>query len=180
MKQILQSLKTGVTEVRDIPCPSVGNGQLLIRTNCSLISAGTERMLIDFAKASPIKKARQQPDKVRMVLDKIKADGFLPTVEAVLGKLEQPVPLGYCNVGEILAVGKGANGFSVGDRVASNGNHAEVVSVPVNLCAKIPQNVSNDEAAFTVVGAIALQGVRLAKPTLGEVVVVTGLGLIGQ
>ena len=180
MKQILQSLKTGKTEVGDIPCPSARDRQLLIRTNRSLISAGTERMLIDFGKANLIEKARQQPDKVRMVLDKIKTDGLWPTVDAVRGKLEQPVSLGYCNVGEILAVGKGVKGFSVGDRVASNGNHAEVVSVPVNLCVKVPQNVSNDEAAFTTAGAIALQGVRLAKPTLGEIVVVTGLGLIGQ
>jgi predicted dehydrogenase/threonine dehydrogenase-like Zn-dependent dehydrogenase len=180
MKQILQSLKTGATEVVDIPCPSVKSRQLLIRATCSLISAGTERMLIDFGKANPIEKARQQPDKVRMVLDKIKTDGLLPTIDAVRGKLEQPLSLGYCNVGEILEVGKGVDGFTVGDRVASNGKHAEVVSVPVNLCAKIPNNVSNDEAAFTVVGAIALQGIRLTNPTLGEVVVVTGLGLIGQ
>lgn len=180
MKQILQSLKTGTTKVADVPCPSVKGGQLLIRTTCSLISAGTERMLIDFGKANPIEKARQQPDKVRMVLDKIKTDGLLPTIDAVRGKLEQPLPLGYCNVGEVLEIGKGVDGFTVGDRVASCGKHSEVVSVPVNLCAKIPSNVSNDEAAFTVVGAIALQGIRLAKPTLGEVVVVTGLGLIGQ
>lgn len=180
MKQILQSLKTGATEVGDIPCPSVKNGQLLIRTTCSLISAGTERMLIDFGKANPIEKARQQPDKVRMVFDKIKTDGLLPTIDAVRGKLEQPLSLGYCNVGEVVAVGKGVLGFSIGDRVASNGKHAEVVSVPVNLCAQVPKNVSNDAAAFTVVGAIALQGIRLVKPSLGEVVVVTGLGLIGQ
>ena len=180
MKQIIQSLKTGLTEVGDIPCPSVKTGQLLIRTTCSLISAGTERMLIDFGKANPIEKARQQPDKVRMVLDKIKTDGLMPTIDAVRAKLEQPLSVGYCNVGEVLEVGRGVDGFTVGDRVASNGKHAEVVSVPVNLCAKIPNNVSNDEAAFTVVGAIALQGIRLAKPTLGEVVVVTGLGLIGQ
>lgn len=180
MKQIIQSLKNGLTEVVDIPCPSVKTGQLLIRTTCSLISAGTERMLIDFGKASPIEKARQQPDKVRMVLDKIKTDGLMPTIDAVRGKLEQPLSVGYCNVGEVLEVGGGVNSFTAGDRIASNGKHAEVVSVPVNLCAKIPNNVSNDEAAFTVVGAIALQGIRLANPTLGEVVVVTGLGLIGQ
>lgn len=180
MRQILQNLKTGSTQMVDVPCPSVKNGQLIIRTTCSLISGGTERMLIDFGKANPIKKARQQPDKVRMVLEKIKTDGLLPTIDAVLGKLEQPLSLGYCNVGEVLEAGKGVDGFTVGDRVASNGKHAEVVSVPVNLCAKIPNNVSNEEAAFTVVGAIALQGIRLAKPSLGEAVVVTGLGLIGQ
>ena len=137
-------------------------------------------MLVDFGKANLINKARQHPDKVRAVLNKIKTDGLLPTIDAVRGKLEEPLSLGYCNVGEVLEVGKGIVGFSVGDRVASNGKHAEVVSVPVNLCAKIPSNVTNDEAAFTVIGAIALQGIRLANPTLGEVVVVTGLGLVGQ
>lgn len=180
MKQVLQSLNTGKTKLVNAPCPAVKSGQLIIRTSCSLISTGTEKMLIDFGKANPLKKARQQPDKVRMVLDKIRADGILPTLDAVRGKLEQPLPLGYCNVGEVLELGKGVSSFTVGDRVASNGNHAEVIRAPTNLCAKIPANVSNEEAAFTVVGAIALQGVRLANPTLGETVVVIGLGLIGQ
>ncbi len=180
MKQILQNLKTGATEVAEVPCPRASIGQLLIRTTRSLISAGTERMMVDFGKANPIEKARQQPDKVRMVLDKVKTDGLMPTLDAVRNKLEQPLPLGYCNVGEVLEVGKGVEGFAVGDRVASNGKHAEVVSVPLNLCARIPDAVSDEAAAFTVVGAIALQGIRLVQPTLGEVVVVTGLGLIGQ
>jgi predicted dehydrogenase/threonine dehydrogenase-like Zn-dependent dehydrogenase len=179
MKQIIQSLKTGATEVAEVPCPAVGRGQLLIRSSCSLISAGTERMLVDFGKANPIEKARQQPDKVRMVIDKIRTDGLLPTLDAVRGKLEQPLPLGYCNVGVVLEAGKGVTDFAVGDRIASNGKHAEVVSVPLNLCARIPDAVSNEAAAFTVVGAIALQGIRLVQPTLGEAVVVTGLGLIG-
>ena len=180
MKQILQNLKTGATEVVEVPCPQTLSGQLLIRTTCSLVSAGTERMLVDFGKANPIEKARQQPDKVRMVLDKVKTDGLMPTVDAVRNKLAQPLPLGYCNVGEVLEVGKGIDGFAVGDRIASNGKHAEVVSVPINLCARIPESVSDEAAAFTVVGAIALQGIRLVQPTLGEAVVVTGLGLIGQ
>jgi len=136
-------------------------------------------MLVDFGKASFIDKARQQPDKVRMVLDKIKTDGMLPTIEAVLNKLDQPLPMGYCNVGVIADVGGGVTGFAVGDRVASNGRHAQMVSVPVNLCAKIPDCVSDEEATFTVIGAIALQGIRLVQPTLGETIVVTGLGLIG-
>ncbi|MBK8507133.1 MAG: bi-domain-containing oxidoreductase [Candidatus Competibacteraceae bacterium] len=179
MKQIMQNLKTGATELEEIPCPHAGNGQLLIRTLRSLISAGTERMLVDFGKANPIEKARQQPDKVRMVLDKIKTDGLMPTLGAVRNKLEQSLPLGYCNMGVVLEVGKGVEGFAAGDRIASNGKHAEIVNVPVNLCAKIPDIVSDDEAAFTVISAIALQGIRLAQPTLGETVVVTGLGLIG-
>lgn len=179
MKQILQSLKTGATEVANLPIPSTKRGQLLITTTHSLVSAGTERMLVEFGKAGWIEKARQQPDKVRMVLDKIKTDGLQPTLEAVFNKLDQPLPLGYCNVGRVTELGKGVAGFELGDRVISNGKHAEVVSVPINLCVKVPDCVSDEEAAFTVLGAIALQGIRLAQPTLGETVVVTGLGLIG-
>lgn len=136
-------------------------------------------MLVEFGKAGWIDKARQQPDKVRMVVDKIRTDGLMPTAEAVFNKLGQPLPLGYCNVGVVADVGGGVSGFTRGDRVASNGKHAEVVNVPVNLCAKVPDGVSDDEAAFTVLGAVALQGIRLVQPTLGECVVVTGLGLIG-
>lgn len=163
----------------EIPIPRVSRGSLLIKTSKTLVSAGTERMLVEFGKAGWLEKARQQPDKVRMVLDKIKTDGFQPTIEAVLNKLDQPLPLGYCNVGIVASVGDSVSDFEIGDRVISNGNHAEVVSVPKNLCAQVPENVSDEEAAFTVLGAIALQGIRLVKPTLGEVVVVTGLGLIG-
>lgn len=179
MKQILQSLKTGQTEVAEVPCPTPRRGHLLIRTSRTLVSAGTERMLVEFGKAGWIEKARQQPDKVRMVLDKIRTDGLMPTLEAVFNKLDQPLPLGYCNVGTVMQPGGGVTGFEVGDRVVSNGRHAEAVCVPVNLCAKVPTSVSDDEASFTVLGAIALQGIRLVQPTLGETVVVTGLGLIG-
>jgi predicted dehydrogenase len=179
VKQVLQSLKTGATEVAEVPCPGVRRSHLLVRTANTLVSAGSERMLVNFGKANFIDKARQQPDKVRMVLDKVKTDGLMPTIEAVFNKLDQPLPLGYCNVGTVLEVGAGVSGFAIGDRVASNGKHAEAVSVPVNLAAKVPGNVSDDEAAFTVLGSIALQGIRLVKPTLGETVVVTGLGLIG-
>ena len=179
MKQILQSLKTGRTEIAEIPIPRVSSGTLLIQTTSTLVSAGTERMLVEFGKAGWLEKARQQPDKVGMVLDKIKTDCLQPTIEAVLNKLDQPLPLGYCNVGTVASIGEGVNDFEIGDRVISNGNHAEVVSVPKNLCAQVPENVSDEEAAFTVLGAIALQGIRLVKPTLGESVVVTGLGLIG-
>jgi predicted dehydrogenase/threonine dehydrogenase-like Zn-dependent dehydrogenase len=179
MKQVLQNLRNGTTEVADVPCPRAGPGQLLIRTSRTLVSAGTERMLVDFGKAGLVDKARQQPDKVRMVLDKVRTDGLIPTLEAVRNKLDQPLPMGYCNVGEVIEVGNGVTGFEVGDRVASNGRHAEIVSVPLNLCAKVPDGVDDEAAAFTVLGAIALQGIRLVQPTLGEAVVVTGLGLIG-
>lgn len=179
MKQIIQSFKTGDTILEEVPAPEVSIGQILIRTTRSLVSLGTERMLVEFGKASLIQKARQQPDKVKMVLDKIKSDGLLPTLETVFNKLEQPLPLGYCNVGTVMAVGAGVTDFKVGDRVASNGAHAEFVCIPQNLCAHIPDNLSDEEATFTVIGAIGLQGIRLLNPTLGETVVVTGLGLIG-
>lgn len=180
MKQVLQNLKTGSTELTEVPCPRMSAGQLLIRTTQSLVSAGTERMLVDFGRANLLDKARQQPDKVQMVFNKVRTDGLLPTLDAVGNKLEQPLPLGYCNVGTVLDIGAGVKGFTVGERVASNGKHAEVVNVPVNLCARVPAAVSDEEAAFTVIGAIALQGIRLVQPTLGEAVVVTGLGLVGQ
>jgi predicted dehydrogenase/threonine dehydrogenase-like Zn-dependent dehydrogenase len=179
LKQILQSLKTGSTEVAEAPCPAAGRGQLLIRTRRSLISAGTERMLVEFGKANLLEKARQQPDKVRMVLDKVRTDGLAAAVNAVRNKLDQPLPLGYCNAGVVVEVGEGVTGFAVGERVASNGRHAEVVRVPANLCARIPDAVSDDAAAFTVLGAIALHGARLAQPTLDESFAVIGLGLVG-
>src|SRR6266446_310855 len=179
VKQVLQNLRNGKTEVGNVPCPMVGAGEVLVRTSRSLISSGTERTMVEFGKAGWIEKARQQPDKVRMVLDKIKTDGLVSTIEAVRNKLDQPLPMGYCNVGTVMEVGAGAAGFQVGDRVASNGKHAEAVSVPQNLCARIPDRVSDEAAAFTVMGAVALQGIRLLQPTLGEGVVVTGLGLIG-
>ncbi len=178
MKQILQNLNTGKTLLEEVPCPHAQSGHLLIRTAISLISAGTERMLVEFGKANLIEKARQQPDKVRMVLDKVKTDGLLPTFEAVRNKLDQHLPLGYCNAGVVIEVGAEVMGFAVGDRVVSNGKHAEVVSVPVNLCAKVPDKVSDEEAAFTAIGAIALQGIRLVQPTLGETVAVTAWDLL--
>ncbi len=162
-----------------MPAPAVGRGQVLIRTSRTLVSAGTERMLVEFGKSGWIAKARQQPDKVRMVLDKIRTDGLAPTIEAVFNKLDQPLPLGYSSVGVVMETGAGAHGFAIGDRVVSNGRHAEVAAVPANLCARVPDGVSDETAAFTVVGAIGLQGIRLVQPTLGEAVVVTGLGLIG-
>lgn len=179
MKQIIQDLKKGDTILEEVPAPGVKSGQVLIQTTRSLVSLGTERMLVEFGKANFIQKARQQPDKVKEVLNKIKTDGLQPTINAVFNKLGQPLPLGYCNVGRVIAVGKGVEEFKVGDRVASNGHHAEYVSVPKNLVAKIPDEVSDEEAAFTVIGAIGLQGIRLINPTFGETVVVIGMGLIG-
>lgn len=179
MKQIIQDLKSGATVLEEVPVPQVKSGYVLIQTTRTLVSLGTERMLVEFGKANLIDKARQQPDKVKQVLDKIKTDGLQPTLEAVFNKLGQPLPLGYCNVGKVVAVGRGVTEFVVGDRVASNGNHAEYVCVPKNLVAKIPDNVTDEEATFTVIGSIGLQGIRLLSPQLGECVVVVGLGLIG-
>lgn len=179
MKQIIQDLKSGATILEEVPAPLVKAGYVLIQTTRSLVSLGTERMLVEFGKANLIDKARQQPDRVKQVLDKLKTDGIQPTLEAVFNKLGQPIPLGYCNVGKVIALGRGVTEFKVGDRVASNGNHAEIVCVPKNLVAKVPDNVSDDEAAFTVIGSIGLEGIRLIKPELGETIVVIGLGLIG-
>lgn len=179
MKQILQNLKSGVITVEDVPVPSTQSSQLLISTSVTLISVGTEKMLLDFGKGGWIEKARQQPDKVRTVLEKISTDGLQPALKSVANKLDEPLPLGYCNVGVVSSIGSGVVGFKVDDRVVSNGRHAEVVSVPANFCARVPSAVSDEEAAFTVLGAIALQGIRLAQPTLGETVVVIGLGMVG-
>ncbi|MBW8330536.1 MAG: bi-domain-containing oxidoreductase [Prolixibacteraceae bacterium] len=179
MKQLIQDLKNGNTLLEQVPAPQVKGGSVLIKTTHSLVSLGTERMLVEFGKASLIDKARQQPDRVKEVLNKMKTDGIMPTLEAVFNKLNQPLPLGYCNVGIVEEVGKGVHGFQVGDRVASNGNHAEYVCVPENLAAKIPENVSDEEASFTVIGSIGLEGIRLCNPTFGETIVVIGLGLIG-
>lgn len=178
MKQILQNLGTGETLLAEVPCPRRGQGFVLAQTTRSLVSLGTEKMLIDFGKGSLISKARAQPDKVKQVLQKIKTDGLWTTLDAVKAKLDTPIPLGYCHVGRVIEADP-SSPFQPGDRIVSNGPHAEVVAVPQNLTAKIPASVTDEAAAFTVVGAIGLQGIRLIEPTLGERVVVSGLGLIG-
>lgn len=179
MKQVLQDLQKGSTYLIDAPAPQVSPGNVLIDTRVSLVSAGTERMLMEFGQASLLQKARQQPDKVKQVLGKIRTDGLAATVSAVRSKLAQPIPLGYSNVGVVREAGASAGGFAAGERVVSNGAHAEVVSVPKNLCARIPEGVSDEEAAFTILASIGLQGIRLAQPTLGESVAVVGAGIIG-
>jgi len=177
MKQVFQSLKNGTTSVQDVPSPICRDGHVVIASSVSLVSPGTERMLIDFGKSNVFQKAKSQPDKVRDVIEKAKTDGIAATMDAVRSKLDQPFTPGYCNIGRVTT--SRVNGFKPGDRVVSNGHHAEVVHVPKHLCAKIPKNVSDEAACFTILGAISLQGVRLANPTIGETVVVTGLGLIG-
>jgi len=179
MQQVVLNLGSGATTVLQVPAPSLQDGHLLVQTRRTLLSAGTERMLVDFGRSSMLERARQQPDKVKMVLDKVRTDGVMAAIEAVRSKLDQPLALGYCNVGTVVGIGAGVGEFHLGDRVVSNGNHAELVSVPKNLCARIPDSVGDDSAVFTLLGAIGLQGLRLVQPTLGETIVVTGLGLIG-
>lgn len=172
-------MSSGKTSIVESPVPLLSENSLRISSRVSLISSGTERMLVGFGKASYIDKARQQPEKVKMVLDKLVTDGISTTVNAVRSKLAQPIPLGYSNVGVVQEVSSEIKSFKVGDRVVSNGAHADVVVVKKNLCARIPDEVDDDSAAFTVVASIGLQGVRLAEPTLGESFVVIGAGLIG-
>tara|TARA_Y100001970_G_scaffold294355_1_gene451372 strand:- start:7013 stop:9148 length:2136 start_codon:yes stop_codon:yes gene_type:complete len=179
MKKLFQFFDSGETKLIDLPSPIPKRGEVLIATKCSLVSSGTEKTLIDFGKANLIEKAKQQPDKLAEAISKFKTDGLMNTVEAIRSKLDQPIPLGYCNAGVVKAIGDEVKNFKVGDRVASNGPHAELVTVPENLCAHIPDNVSFEEASFTIVSSIGLQGVRLLNPTIGETYVVSGLGLIG-
>jgi len=179
MRKLLQSLKTGEIELVKAPIPSAGYRQIAIQTQYSLISAGTERMLLEFGKGNLVQKAMQQPDKVKQTLEKVRTDGLNATVEAVTSKLDQPIPLGYCNAGIVREVGKEVDHVKVGDRVVSNGHHSELVIISRNLIAKIPENVTSEAAAFTPLAAIALQGLRLAKPELGETFCIFGLGLVG-
>lgn len=180
MRQVIQDLRSGATVLAEVPCPAVKRGHLLIRARASLISPGTERTLVEFGRANWLARARQQPERVRQTLDKVKADGLMTTVDAVRARLAQPLPLGYCSAGVVAEVGDGVEGFAVGERVASNGYHAEIVQIPKTLAARIPRNVSDEAAAFTVAGAVALEGIRLLAPTLGETFAVIGLGLVGQ
>lgn len=179
MKQLLQNMGKGETFIKTAPAPKLSPGMVLIQTTTTLISAGTEKMLVGFGKASYLEKARQQPEKVKQVLAKIKTDGLAATLDSVRSKLAQPLPLGYCHVGIVDAVGADVHEFKPGDRVISNGPHADLVRVAKNLCAKIPDGVDDESAAFTVAASIGLQGIRLSQPTIGERFVVIGVGLIG-
>src|SRR5208282_1298497 len=183
MKQIEQNYRSGILRLIDAPAPRAGAGSLLVSTRVSLISSGTEKQLLDLAKASLAGKAMARPDLVRRVVRNIKREGLKPTIEKVFAKLDTPIPLGYSLAGEVLEVGRGVAGYAAGDRVACAGagfaNHAEFNAVPKNLTVPIPAEVDDEDASFVTLGAIALQGVRQAAPTLGERVVVLGLGLIG-
>lgn len=183
MKQVEQNYRSGELKVVEAPAPRLSDGALLVATRVSLISSGTEKQLMDIAKASLAGKAMARPDLVRRVIRNVRRDGLRPTMEKVFTKLDTPIPLGYSLAGEVLEVGRRVGGFAVGDRIACAGsglaNHAEVNAVPKNLTVRIPDGVSDEDASFVTLGAIALQGVRQAAPTLGEKIVVMGLGLIG-
>ena len=179
MRQLIQHLGSGHTELLAVPAPGPRSGRLLVRATRSLVSLGTERMLVEFGRGGWLSKARQQPEKFRAVLAKVRAEGFFATVAAVRSKLAQPIPLGYCHVGQVLDAGD-VPGFAGGDRVVSNAPHAEVVSASPAFAARIPAAVSDEQASFTPLAAVALQGLRLLAVQPGETVVVMGLGLIGQ
>ena len=184
MKQLLQNLRTGEGTVADVPVPVIQPGRVLVRTAASLISAGTERALAELGQKGLLGKARERPELIGKVWEKVKTDGVVQALEGVRDKLDQSHAVGYSAAGIVIETGKDVTGFRAGDRVACAGtdyaSHAQVISVPVNLCVRLPEQLSFEGGAFGTVGAIALQGVRLAEPTLGESVVVIGLGLVGQ
>ncbi|MCR4432385.1 MAG: bi-domain-containing oxidoreductase [Tepidanaerobacteraceae bacterium] len=183
MKQVIQDFKTGKLYLGEVPAPKIIPGYVLVRNRYSLISAGTERMTVSAARASLLGKARQRPDLVRMVIENLKKEGIAETLKKVKTKLSSSRELGYSSAGEVLISMDTNNYFKPGDRVACGGNyacHAELILVPQNLVARVPDSVDLDLAAFTTVGAIAMQGVRQADPKIGDLVCVIGLGLIGQ
>jgi predicted dehydrogenase len=183
MKQLLQNLKNGQTTIEEVPIPTPRAGQALVRVAASLVSAGTERMVVEFAEKSLVGKARSRPDLVKQVVDKMQREGIVPTLEAAFNRLDSPMPLGYSSAGVITALGPGMDGFHIGQRVACAGGnyavHAEYNLIPRNLLTPLPDSVDFESAAFTTLGAIALHGFRLAEPQLGENVAVIGLGLLG-
>jgi len=184
MKQLIQSFKTGELGLFEVPAPVCGENGALVQTTVSLVSAGTEKMLVDFAKKSILAKAKDRPDLVKQVVGKMKKEGVKNTLEKVFTKLDTPIPLGYSAAGRVVEVGSNMSGVNIGDRVACGGagyaNHAEVNYVPKNLMVRIPDGVDDIDASFVTVGAIALQGVRQTAPLLGERIAVMGLGLLGQ
>ncbi|HSB89618.1 MAG TPA: bi-domain-containing oxidoreductase [Anaerolineales bacterium] len=183
MKQVVQHLRDGATRVVDVPVPRPTPGTVLVRTAVSVLSAGTERMVVDFAGRSLVGKARARPDLVRQTLDKVRKEGLLPAIDAVRSRLDEPMALGYASAGTIVEVGDGVDAFRPGDRVACAGGghavHGEFAVVPVNLLARLPENVSFESGTFATLGAIALHALRLGRLQLGERVAVIGLGLLG-
>jgi predicted dehydrogenase/threonine dehydrogenase-like Zn-dependent dehydrogenase len=179
MKQLLQRFDTGEMRVADVPIPTATGVNLIVEARASLISPGTERMVVELGRANLLEKARQRPDQVKQVMQKVRTDGLVTTIDAVRSRLASPITLGYCSAGIVVETGPRVRGFAAGDRVVTNGSHGEYVTVPHTLAARMPPGVDFDSAAFTPLAAIALQGIRMAQPTLGETVVVYGLGVIG-
>jgi len=183
MRQIVQNMKDGQTDIVDVPVPQAKPGHILIRTGASLVSAGTERMLVDFAEKGVIGKAKSRPDLLQQIFEKARRDGVLATFQSAMNRLDQPIVLGYSSSGTVIEIGEGVDRFAVGDRVACAGGgyavHAEYALIPVNLAAKLPDSVSFEEGAFATIGAIALNGIRLSQPQIGENTAVIGLGLLG-
>src|SRR5512138_572077 len=183
MKQLLQNIKNGKTVIEDVPVPTPREGMALVKVAASLVSAGTERMVVEFAEKSLVGKARSRPDLVKQVIDKARREGIAPTVQAAFNRLDQPMALGYSSAGIIVALGKNTSGLKVGQRVACAGAnyavHAEYNVVPRNLITPLPENVDFESGAFATLGAIAMQGFRLAEPQLGETVAIIGMGLLG-
>ncbi|MCJ7696229.1 MAG: bi-domain-containing oxidoreductase [Anaerolineaceae bacterium] len=183
MKQLLQDMKSGQTTITEVPVPKPADNAALVRTAASLVSVGTERMLVEFAQQSLVGKVKSRPDLAKQVLEKAKREGLITTIEAAMNRLDQPMALGYSSSGTIVEVGSELQGFKVGDRVACAGGgyavHAEYVAVPQNLLVKLPDDVDFESAAFATIGAVALQGFRLASPQVGEHIAIIGLGLLG-
>jgi predicted dehydrogenase/threonine dehydrogenase-like Zn-dependent dehydrogenase len=183
MKQLFQSMRDGESRVVDVPVPTPQPGMILIKTAASLVSAGTERMVVEFAEKSLLGKVRSRPDLAKQVIDKARREGLLSTMEAAFNRLDQPMALGYSSAGTIIEIGEGVEGYQVGQRVACAGGgyavHAEYAVVPVNLAALLPDNVDFESGAFGTLGSIALHGFRLGQPQVGETVAVIGLGLLG-
>ena len=183
MKQVVQNLKNGVTEILEVPIPKIRSGCLLVRTAASLVSAGTERNLVDFAEKSLVGKARSRPDLMKQVIEKARREGILTTLESAFNRLDQPLALGYSSSGTVIQIGEGVTNYKIGDRVVCSGGghavHAEFALIPENLAAHLPENVDFESGAFATLGAIALNGLRLAGPQVGEKVAVIGLGLLG-
>ncbi len=184
MKQVIQNFRTGELSLDEVPAPTVKSGGLLVANAFSLISAGTEKSTISIANKSLVGKAADRPDLVKKVLGKVKKDGLVDTMKMVFSRLDTPAALGYSSAGVVIEAGRNADGFSAGDRVACAGqnyaSHAEHIYVPKNLCVKIPDNVSFEDASYVTLGSIAMQGIRQAEPRLGDIVAVIGLGLLGQ
>jgi len=180
MRQVIQNIRNARLTVAHVPAPLVRPGHVLIANAVSVLSPGTERTAMALARKSLFGKAMERPDQVRRVLEKLRNEGLLQTLDQVRARLDEPMAMGYASAGVVLACGAGVQGFAPGDRVASSGNHAEIVCVPKYLCAHVAENVELERAAFAVLGAIALQGIRLSRLVLGETALVIGLGLIGQ